>query len=85
MRRLLISAAILVFLAAPMAAQALPSPETIIKAWDKNKDGGVDLAEWIKAGRKPERFALVDTNKDGKIDAEELKVGMAKMKAAQGQ
>lgn len=86
MHRLLASAAALACLAAPFAAQArIPSPETIVKAWDKNHDGGVDLSEWTAAGRKPERFALVDTNKDGKVSADELKIAMQRMKAAQGQ
>lgn len=86
MRRLLVSAAVLFALAAPVSALAqMPSPETIFKAWDKNKDGGIDKDEWAAAGRKPERFALVDANGDGKVTLEELKEGMAKMKAARGQ
>jgi Ca2+-binding EF-hand superfamily protein len=86
MRRLFVSAAVVFVLAAPLAAQArMPSPETIFKAWDKNKDGGIDKTEWAAAGRKPERFALADANSDGKVSLEELKVGMARMKAAKGQ
>lgn len=85
MRRILIAAALAstTALAAGSAMARTPSPEKIVKAWDKNGDGGVDKAEWVAAGRKENRFALVDTDGDGKITAEELKVGMAKRKAAQ--
>lgn len=75
----LASAAVL----APLAAQArIPSPEKILKAWDKNADGGVDKDEWIAAGRKEARFAKADADGDGKVSLEELKAGMARMKAA---
>ena len=74
----LASAAVL----APLAAQAqMPSPEKIHKKWDKNADGGVDKAEWIAAGRKEARFAQADADGDGKITLDELKAGMARMKA----
>lgn len=75
----LASAAVL----APLAAQArIPSPEKILKAWDKNADGGVDKDEWIAAGRKEARFAKADADGDGKISLDELKAGMSRMKAA---
>lgn len=86
MRRLLVSALVLASLAAPLAVQArIPPPETIFKAWDKNKDGVLSLGEWTAAGRKPEGFKFVDTNGDGKVTLEELKAGIARRKAAQGQ
>jgi Ca2+-binding EF-hand superfamily protein len=59
----------------------MPAPAEIIKAWDKNADGGVDKAEWVAAGRPENRFAMVDTDKDGKISAEELTTAMARMRA----
>ena len=62
------------------SALAAPSPEKILKAWDKNGDGGIDKDEWIAAGRKEARFAKADTDGDGKISLEELKAGMARMK-----
>uniref|UniRef100_B0T3P3 Putative signal transduction protein with EFhand domain n=1 Tax=Caulobacter sp. (strain K31) TaxID=366602 RepID=B0T3P3_CAUSK len=69
-------------LLAPLAAQArMPSPEKIHKAWDKNADGVVDKAEWVAAGRKEERFAMVDADGDGKVTVDELKTAMSKMKA----
>ena len=72
-------------LAAGSALAQMPSPETIHKAWDKNADGVVDKAEWIAAGRKEERFALVDADGDGKVTVDELKAAMAKMQARRQQ
>ncbi|MDI1365100.1 MAG: EF-hand domain-containing protein [bacterium] len=85
MRRTLIVAALasLAALSGGAAMAQMPSPEKIIQAWDKNADGVVDKAEWIAAGRPEARFALVDTNSDGKVTVEELKAAMAKRKAAQ--
>jgi EF hand len=69
----------------PAPGGAMPSASDIIKQWDTNKDGVVDKAEWVAAGRPAERFDAVDTNKDGKITAEELAAAMAAMRAHQGQ
>ena len=82
MRRTLIVAALAAStaLAGGAALAQMPSPEKIIAAWDKNADGGVDKTEWVTAGRPEARFALVDTNSDGKITVEELKVAMARMR-----
>ena len=87
MRRKLIAAAFvtLTTLAAGSAIAQMPSPETIHKAWDKNADGFVDKAEWVAAGRKEERFALVDADSDGKVTVDELKTAMSKMRAARQQ
>lgn len=86
MRRLLIPALLMVCLGVPLAAQArIPPPETIFKAWDKNKDGFLSLDEWTKAGRKEQGFRFVDTNSDSRITLDELKAGIARMKAAKGQ
>jgi len=78
-----ITALALATLAAFTAGSALaraPSPEKVLKAWDKNGDGGIDKDEWIAAGRKEARFAKADTDGDGKISLDELKAGMARMK-----
>ena len=74
--------ATLAVLAAAGSAQArMPSPEKVFKAWDKNADGGIDKDEWIAAGRKEKRFTQADTDGDGKVSLEELRAGMARMKA----
>jgi Ca2+-binding EF-hand superfamily protein len=86
--RLLILAAAAAVLAtggAATAQQQMPSAADIIKQWDTNKDGVVDKAEWVAAGRPAERFDLVDTNHDGKITADELAAAMAKMRPQPGQ
>lgn len=73
-------------LGAGSALAQMPSPETIHKAWDKNADGVVTKDEWVAAGRKEERFAMVDADGDGKVTVDELKAAMAKMRARrQGQ
>ena len=83
MRRKLAALALttLTALVAGSALAQMPSPEKIHKAWDKNADGGIDKAEWVAAGRKEERFALVDADSDGKVTLDELKTAMAKRKA----
>jgi Ca2+-binding EF-hand superfamily protein len=81
MRLLILAAALL---AAAGSAVAQPTAADIIKQWDTNKDGVVDKAEWVAAGRPAERFDMVDANKDGKITAEELTAAMA-ARAKQGQ
>ncbi len=84
MRRAFASLVVLIGLAAPLAAQArIPPAETIFKAWDKNKDGVITPPEWALTKRKADEFPKVDTNSDGKITLDELKVGIAKMKADQ--
>jgi len=60
-----------------------PRPANVLKRWDTNKDGVVDKAEWVAAGRRAERFALVDANKDGKITVEELATALAAMRQRQ--
>ncbi|HWW25343.1 MAG TPA: EF-hand domain-containing protein [Caulobacter sp.] len=73
--------ATLAALAAGSAQARAPSPEKILKAWDKNGDGEIDKDEWLAAGRKEKRFVQADTDGDGKISLEELRAGMARMKA----
>ena len=70
-------------IAGPALAQ-MPAPAEMIKAWDKNGDGGVSKDEWVAAGRPAERFELIDTNKDGKISAAELEAAMAAMRQRNG-
>lgn len=57
--------------------QDIPSPEQIIAENDKNKDGGIDKAEWAASPAPvpfPEEF---DANHDGKIDLAELQAMFA--------
>ncbi len=72
-------------LAAGSALAQMPAPETVFKAWDKNADGFVTKDEWVAAGRKEERFAMVDADGDGKVTLDELKTAMAKMQARRQQ
>ena len=87
MRVQVLAAAIAAFVitaGAAAAQQQMPSAAELIKQWDTNKDGVVDKAEWIAAGRPAERFDMVDTNHDGKITVEELAAAMAAMRKQQG-
>lgn len=57
--------------------QDIPSPEQIIADNDKNKDGGIDKAEWAASPAPipfPEEF---DANHDGKISLAELQAMFA--------
>jgi hypothetical protein len=84
--RLAASALALLVAAGSTVAQPFlggPRPANVIKRWDTNKDGVVDKAEWVAAGRRAERFALVDANKDGKITVEELAAALAAMRQRQ--
>jgi hypothetical protein len=78
MRRLPAFLVVLSLAATPLAANAMPKPEVVMKAWDKDKDGTISPAEWTTAKRPAKQFKLVDTNNDGKITLEELRIGMAK-------
>jgi Ca2+-binding EF-hand superfamily protein len=39
---------------------------------DTNRDGQVSLAEWMRAGKPVEEFAIMDRNDDGLLTAEEV-------------
>ena len=85
MRNAIIAAAAIAVLAAAGTASAqMPAPADMIKAWDRNGDGGVSKDEWVAAGRPAERFDLIDANKDGKITATELEAAMAAMRQRNG-
>jgi Ni/Co efflux regulator RcnB len=85
MRKVFIGLTAAATLAAGGVAHAqMPAPADLIKAWDKNGDGVVDKDEWVAAGRKAERFDLVDANHDGKVTAEELQAAMEKMRQQRG-
>ena len=81
---ILATAAIAVLAVAGTASAQMPVPAEMIKAWDKNGDGGVSTDEWVAAGRPAERFDLIDANKDGKISAAELEAAMAVMRQRNG-
>jgi hypothetical protein len=97
MRLVILSAAAALLITAGSAAAQAPAPASggapagpmpsaadILKQWDTDKDGTISKAEWVAAGRPAERFDAVDTNKDGKISADELDKAMAAMRAHQG-
>ena len=85
MRTFIITTVAAAMLAAAGAASAqMPAPADMIKAWDKNSDGGVSKDEWVAAGRPAERFEMVDANKDGKVVAAELEAAMAVMRQRNG-
>ena len=81
---ILATVAVVVLAAAGTASAQMPAPADMIKAWDRNGDGGVSKDEWVAAGRPAERFDLIDTNKDGKISAAELEAAMAAMRQRNG-
>lgn len=85
MRKVFFALAAAATLAAGGAAQAqMPAAADLIKSWDKNGDGAVSKDEWVAAGRKAERFDLVDANHDGKISVEELQAAMDRMRQQHG-
>ena len=81
---ILATVAVVVLAAAGTASAQMPAPADMIKAWDRNGDGGVSKDEWVAAGRPAERFDLIDANKDGKITATELEAAMAAMRQRNG-
>ena len=44
-----------------------------MKHMDKNKDGRVDLAEFLAAGGTEDEYRKYDVNRDGVLDASEMK------------
>ncbi|TPE61748.1 EF-hand domain-containing protein [Sandaracinobacter neustonicus] len=74
--------AVAALLAAPALAQQPPAghqPGRFFDATDTNKDGVLSKAEWEAAGRRPEGFAMMDADKDGKVTKEEGRAAMQKM------
>lgn len=78
MPRIIIATLAATLLAAPAAAQQ-PQPGRFFDATDTNGDGSLSKAEWEAAGRRPEGFAMMDANKDGKVTREEGRAAMQKM------
>ena len=59
-------------------AQAPVTPEFVMANNDLNKDGIITREEAMKAGRQlAQAWDFFDTNKDGKVDMDELKKGLA--------
>ncbi len=76
--------------APPMSA---PTPEGVMPdapradgrarfaAMDTDHDGKISKAEWLAAGRHERGFALMDADHDGFLTTNELRDGMARMRA----
>ncbi|WP_426164093.1 hypothetical protein [Sandarakinorhabdus sp. DWP1-3-1] len=89
MRILLLAAAVLAANAAaaqtaPTDAAGMAEARAKLVAADTNKDGKWDRAEWLAAGRREMGFRLLDADKDGFVSQDELKSGMERMRAMQG-
>lgn len=88
MRLMLMTAALLATTAA--TAQTPPAPadmadaRTRLLAADTNADGKWDKPEWLAAGRREMGFRMIDADKDGFVTQDELKAGMARMRALRG-
>ena len=76
MKRIVISALTLAFLAAAPIAYA-DYHEGKAK-WDTNGDGQISKSEFINAHEQ--RFSEIDTNNDGQISKEEMKAQRAERK-----
>jgi hypothetical protein len=70
-------------LAAGFATAQMPSPEEMVKQFDKNSDGFLSKEE-LAAFPMPIDFDKADTNKDGKLDAAEFDAYMKTMMGAGG-
>ncbi len=64
----------------PGPPRQMPNPEEVFKRWDTNGDGAVDKAEWDATGRPADRFAMLDENKAGKVNIDEMKAAFEKMR-----
>lgn len=72
----------LVLITAPLAvsAQTDPAADEVAQAFvriDTDKNAAISKAEWLAAGRREPGFARIDSNADGKITLDELKVAAA--------
>ena len=63
----------------PPGAEAM---RTKLKDMDTDHDGRWSKAEWIAGGRREKGFDRMDTNHDGYLTPDELKTGMAAMRAS---
>lgn len=76
----------LLLIAGPaLAQQPQHKPGKFFETADTDKDGSLSAAEWQAAGRRPEGFAMMDSNKDGKVTREEGRAAMMKMREMHGQ
>lgn len=97
MDRLIVAAFVATFIAAiaaivgvPVFAQTAPAtasdaadtPRGRFAAMDTDHDGKLSQAEWLAAGRHERGFALMDADHDGFLSPDELKLGIAKLRAA---
>lgn len=71
------------FIAAGIATAQMPSPAEMIKQFDKNGDGALSKEE-AAAFPMPLDFDKADTNKDGKISAEEFDAYMKSVMGSGG-
>ena len=56
-------------------------PRARFMAMDTDHDGRISHAEWLAAGRHERGFAMMDADHDGFLTVDEMKAGMAKMRA----
>lgn len=70
-------------LAAGFASAQMPSPEEMVKQFDKNGDGVLSKDE-LAAFPAPIDFDKADTNKDGKLTAVEFDTYMQAMMGSGG-
>lgn len=87
MKRILVSAALAALALSAGVAQAADPPVSGAKAHartqkifpkvDRNADGFVTLEEWVAHGYKFEKFAIVDTDRNGRVTIKEFLVAQA--------
>ena len=58
---------------------SVPQVEAILRAWDDDGDGVISLVEFSCLVRDLRVFAAIDTDGDGSIDPEELRVALSQL------
>ena len=58
---------------------SVPQVEAILREWDTDGDGVIDLVEFSCLVRDLRIFAAIDTDGDGSIDPEELRVALSQL------
>ena len=82
MKNIVFAAIAIGLTATPVLVEAQERPRQLsFREMDKNGNQTVDFEEWRAGNRNPRMFSVIDTNGDGEISLEEMRVQEQKWRA----